>query len=82
LPSSRDGDLQGTTTNDGGGDEVACVRRIDDVHPDMMFLCSLVHSHIHFRLIGGADDKRTIYNITNTKWPRLVPNDALHCEVC
>jgi hypothetical protein len=82
LPSSRNGDLQGTTTHDSRGDEVTRLRRIDDIHPDVVFPCSLVYSHIHFPLIGGADDKRTIYDITNTKWPRLVPNDALHCEVC
>jgi hypothetical protein len=59
VPSGRDGDLQGTTTDDGGCDEVASIRRIDDVHPDVVFPCSPAHGHIHCWLIGGADDQRT-----------------------
>jgi hypothetical protein len=34
APASRDGDLQGATPNDGRCDEIAGLRRIDDVHPD------------------------------------------------
>jgi hypothetical protein len=60
MPAGRDGDLQGTTTNDGGSDEVAGVWRIDNVHPDLVFSCSLAHGHIYFWLIGSADDQHTI----------------------
>jgi hypothetical protein len=59
VPSGRDGDLQSTTTDDGGRDEVAGVGCIDDVHPDLVLPRSLAHGHIHRWLIGGADDQRT-----------------------
>jgi len=59
LSSGRDGDLQITATHDRRGDEVTRVRRIDNVHPDMVCPCRLEYSRIHFRLIGGADDQRT-----------------------
>jgi hypothetical protein len=59
VPSGRDGDLQGTATDDGGRDEVAGVGCIDNVHPDVVLPRSPAHGHIHRWLIGGADDQRT-----------------------
>ncbi|HEX9870812.1 MAG TPA: hypothetical protein VGC99_19915 [Candidatus Tectomicrobia bacterium] len=81
LPSGRDGDLQITTTHDSGGDEVTRLRSIDDVHPDMVFACSLVNSHIHVRLIGGADDQRTIYDISSAKGSGPISDKALGSEI-
>ena len=80
MSSSRDGDLQGTTTDDGRGDEVAGLRRVDDVHPDLVPPCRPAHSPVHLWLIGGTDDQRTTQDIIGTKGSRLVRDDAFRRE--
>ena len=80
MPSGRDGDLQGAATHDGGRDEIAGRRRIDDVHPDVMSPRRLAHGHIHLWLIGGTDDQRTTQDIIGTKGSRLVRDDAFRRE--
>jgi hypothetical protein len=77
VPSGRDGDLQRATTDDGRGDEVAGVRRIDDVHPDVVFARCLAHGPIHLWLIGGTDDQHAAQYIGCAKRSRLMRNDAL-----
>jgi hypothetical protein len=81
VPAGRDGDLQGATTDDGGSNEVAGIRRIDNIDPDVPFPCSLAHRPIHRRLIGSADDQRTPQDIVAAKRSRLVHNDGLCREV-
>jgi hypothetical protein len=72
--------LQGATTDDGRSDEVAGLRRIDDVHPDLMLPCRPAHGPVHLWLIGGTDDQCTIQDIVGTKRSRLVLNDAFRRE--
>jgi hypothetical protein len=72
--------LQGSTTDDGGSDEVAGVRRIDDVDPDVVLPRRQTHGPIHPWLIGRADDERTAQDIVGVKRSRLMLNDALHHE--
>jgi hypothetical protein len=72
--------LQGPTPDDGGSDEVAGVRRIDDVDPDVVFPRRHTHGPIHLWLIGRADDECTAHDIVGVKRSRLMLNDALYHE--
>jgi hypothetical protein len=80
MSSGRNGDLQSATPEDGGGDEVARVRRIDNIDPDVMFPCSLTHGPIYRCVIGGADDERTAQDIVGAKRSSLRLNGALRCK--
>jgi hypothetical protein len=80
VPPGRDGDLQGATANDGGGDEVTGVRHVDDIDPDVVVPRSLAHGPIHLWLIGSADDQRTAEYVVGAKRSPLMFNDALRRE--
>jgi hypothetical protein len=82
APTGRDGDLQGTTPHDGRCDEIAGLRRIDDVHPDAVSSCRLAYGQIHVCSIGGADDQGAAQHIVHLKWAALMLNDALRRESC
>jgi hypothetical protein len=73
--------LQGTTTNNSGRDEVTCLRSVDDIHPDIVVPCSLAYSHIHVRLVGGANDQRTTDHIISAKESGPISDKALGSEV-
>ena len=77
VPASRNGDLECATPHDGWGDEVTGLRRIDDVHPDVVGPCRPAHGCIDLRLVGGTDDQRTTQDIVGAKRASLIGNDAL-----
>jgi hypothetical protein len=69
--------LQSPTTDDGRGDEIAAVRRIDDIDPDVMPARSLAHRQVHGALIGGPDDQRAAQHIVRAKRAGTVPDEPL-----
>jgi hypothetical protein len=77
VPCGRDGDLQSPTTDDGGGDKITGVRRIDDIDPDVMPTGSFAHRQIHGALIGGPHDQRAAQYIVRVKRAGLMLNDPL-----
>jgi hypothetical protein len=77
MPASGNRDLQRTTLNDGRGDEITGVRRVDDVHPNVAPPSSLAHSLIHGTLIGGSDHQRATYHVGLTKGASLMLYDPL-----
>jgi hypothetical protein len=72
--------LQCATADDGRGNEIAGVWRIDNIHPDVLFSCRLAHSGIHRSLIGGPDHQSTTQHIISAEWPGLIQNGSLRCE--
>jgi hypothetical protein len=77
MPAGGNRDLQRTAMNDGGGDEITGVRRIDDVHPNVTSPSSLAHGPIHGTLIGGSDDQRAVHHVGLTEGARLILYDPL-----
>jgi hypothetical protein len=77
MPSGRDRDLQRTTLDDGGGDEITGVRRVDDVHPNVAPPSGLAHGPIHGALVGGSDHQRAAHHVGLKKCAPLMPYDPL-----
>jgi hypothetical protein len=77
MPPGRDRDLQRTALNDGGGDEITGVRRVDDVHPNVAPPSSLTHGPIHGALIAGSDHQRAGHHVSFKKRAPLMPYEPL-----
>jgi hypothetical protein len=72
--------LQCPALHEGRSDEVALLRGIDDVDPDVTPAGGFAHRQIHRLLVRGADDQRAPHDIIVDKGAGLMINGPSCCQ--